>query len=121
MVSIKADLIGRWFVHNGSLPQVGGRAEFTDFHCRMHVFRRRRIRRHGQVESVVVWIPHSSSAAGQDHESCQGESKRGYSSSYTHPTAPCAETAEGTRSFNASHHFLLFLSSPCFTRLNLHC
>src|ERR1700686_5236363 len=125
MVSIKADLLRRWFVHNGSLPQVGGRAKFTDCHRGMHVFCRRRIRRRGQVESVVVWVPHPSSAAGQDHESCHGENNRRYSSSHTHlththPTAPRAETGEDTCPFTRSHHFGTFLSSGCLTRIKLH-
>src|SRR6202051_5320605 len=97
MVSIKADLLWGWFVHNGFLPQVGGRAEFTDCHRGVHVFCRRRIRRRRQVESVVVWVPHLSSAAGQDDESCHGENNRRHGSSHTHlthtpPTAPRADT-----------------------------
>src|ERR1700692_3494623 len=120
MVSIKADLLWRWFVHNGSLPQVGGRAEFTDCHHGVHVFCRRRIRRRRQVESVVVWVPHPSSAAGQDHQSRQGESNRRHSSSHTHPTAQRAETVEDTCPFARLHHFGTFLSSGCLTRIKLH-
>src|SRR5260370_40377774 len=99
MVGVKADLLRRWFVPNSSLPQVGGRAEFTDCQRGVHVFCRRRIRRRRQVESVVVWVPHPSSAAGQDHESCQGENNRRHSSSHTHPTAQRAETGENTCPF----------------------
>src|SRR5260370_18880392 len=120
MVSIKADLLWRWFVHNGSLPQVGGRAEFTDCHRGVHVFCRRRIRRRRQVESVVVWILHPSSAAGQDHESCQGENNRRHSSSHTHPTAPRVETGEDTCPFPRSHFLRTFLSSGRLIRITLH-
>src|SRR5258707_9327256 len=120
MVSIKADVLWRRFVHNGSLPQVGGRAEFTDCHRGVHVFCRRWIRRRRQVEGVVVWVPHPSSAAGQDHESCQGENNRHHSSSHTHPTAQRAETGEDTRPVTQSHHFGTFLSSGCLTRIKLH-
>src|SRR5229473_5615650 len=120
MVSIKADLLWRWFVHNGALSQVGGRAKFTDCHRGVHVFCRRRIWRRRQVESVVVGVPHPSSAAGQDRESCQGENNRRQSSSHTHPTALRAETGEDTCSFTRSHHFGTFLSSGCLTRTKLH-
>src|SRR5258708_1283465 len=119
MVSIKTDLLWRWFVNNGSLPQVRGPAEFTDCHRGVHVFCRRRIRRRRQVESVVVWVPHPSSAAGQDHESCQGENNRRRSSSHTHPTAPRAEPGEDTFPFIRLHHFGTFLASGCLTRIKL--
>src|SRR5882757_7342656 len=120
MVSIKADVLWRWFVHNSSLPQVSGRSEFTDCHCGVHVFCRRRIRRRRQVESVVVWVPHLSSAAGQDHESCQGENNRRQSSFHIHPEAPRAETCEDIRPFIRSHYFATFLSSGCLIRIRLH-
>src|ERR1700680_4587459 len=120
MVSIKADWLLRWFVHNGSLPQVGGRAEFTDCHRGVHVFCGRRIRRRRPGERVVVWVSHPASAAGQDNESRQGENNRRHSSSHTHPTAQRAETGEDTCPFARSHHFGTFLSSGCLTRTKLH-
>src|ERR1700686_4208499 len=120
MVGIKVDLLWGWFVHNGFPPQVGGRAGFTDFHRGVHVFCRRRVRRRGQIQIVVVWVPPPSSAAGQDNESRQGENNRRHSSSHTHPTAQRAETGEDTCPFTRSHHFGTFLSSGCLTRIKLH-
>src|SRR5258708_3185914 len=120
MVSVKSDLVWRWFVRNGSTPQVRGRAEFTDCHRGVHVFRRRRIRRRRQVESVVAWIPHPSSTTGQDCKSCETENNRRHTSSHIHPTALRAETSEDTCSFTWSHHFGTFLSAGCLTRIKLH-
>src|SRR3984957_17812143 len=69
VIGIETDLFGRWFVHDGPLLQIGGRAEFADRHRSVGVFRGWRIRRRKEVESVVFRTPHLARAASQDSES----------------------------------------------------
>src|SRR5580698_2513736 len=69
VVRIEADLFWRWFVHDGSLSQVGGSAELADRHRSVRILGGRRIRWGRQVESVVVCVPYFARAAGQDDDS----------------------------------------------------
>src|SRR3984885_4779774 len=64
VIGIETDLFGRWFVHDGPLLQVAGRAEFADRHRSVGIFRGWRIRRRRQIESVVFRTPHLARAAG---------------------------------------------------------
>ena len=70
MIGIKVDLLWGWFLHNRSLLQVGGRAEFTDRESAMRVQHSRRRWWLRQVESVVARVLHPSHTAGQDHQGC---------------------------------------------------
>src|SRR5262249_35442610 len=100
--------------------QVGRRAEFTNCHRGIRVFRRRRIRRHRQVQSVVVWVPQLPSAAGQDHQGSQRKDNRRQSSLHIHSTPTRPETGQDAHPFTRSHYFGTFLSSGCLIRIRLH-